>query len=154
MTKMKTAMKPQSEVWQQLRSVFESVENKVAKSLQREHGLGLTEYRALYLLSTAPESELRMQELASQLGLNQSSVTRLVARLERNGYTIRDVCPNDKRGVYTVITNRGRQVQEEASKDYEDFLTVALNEVSCQSDYQPIVESLRKVIVQQGLSAN
>lgn len=151
---MKTAMKSQSEVWQQLRGVFESVENKVAKSLQSEHGLGLTEYRALVLLSTAPESELRMQELASQLGLNQSSVTRLVARLERNGYTIRDVCPNDKRGVYTVITNRGRHVQEEASKDYEDFLTVALNEVSCQNDYQPIVDSLRKVIAQHGLSVN
>ena len=88
-------MTPLSVVWQQMRNVFESVESQVAKDLQREHGLALTEYRALQLLTTAPDSELRMQDLANKLGLNQSSVTRLVERMERNGYTIRDVCPND-----------------------------------------------------------
>jgi len=139
-------MTPQSVVWQQVRNVFESVESQVAKALQREHGLGLTEYRALQLLSTAPDSELRMQELANQLGLNQSSVTRLVERMERNGYTIRDVCPNDKRGVYTVITKRGRQVQAEAGKDYDNFLSAALDEVASQQENTDIVSCLRQII--------
>lgn len=138
-------MIPQSVVWQQLRNVFESVENQVAKAMQREHGLGLTEYRALKLLSIAPDAELRMQELALKLGLNQSSVTRLVERMERNGYTFRDVCPNDKRGVYTVLTKRGRQVQAEAGKDYDNFLESALDEVSGQQEYTHIVNYLRQL---------
>lgn len=138
-------MIPQSVVWQQLRNVFESVENQVAKEMQREHGLGLTEYRALKLLSIAPDAELRMQELALKLGLNQSSVTRLVERMERNGYTFRDVCPNDKRGVYTVLTKRGRQVQAEAGKDYDNFLESALNEVSGQQENTHIVNCLRQL---------
>ncbi|GHB13570.1 MarR family winged helix-turn-helix transcriptional regulator [Modicisalibacter luteus] len=139
-------MTPKSVMWQQVRNVFEAVESQVAKALQREHGLGLTEYRALYLLSTAPDSELRMQVLASQLGLNQSSVTRLVERMERNNYTIRDVCPNDKRGVYTVITGRGKQIQEEAGKDYEGFLDVALDEAARQPENRNIVDCLRQMI--------
>lgn len=49
-----------------------------------------------------------MQELASQLGLNQSSVSRMVERLERGELTMRDLCPDDKRGVYTVLTAKGR----------------------------------------------
>ncbi|OAZ99587.1 MarR family winged helix-turn-helix transcriptional regulator [Halomonas sp. G11] len=138
-------MIPQSVVWQQLRNVFESVENQVAKAMQREHGLGLTEYRALKLLSIAPDAELRMQELALKLGLNQSSVTRLVERMERNGYTFRDVCPNDKRGVYTVLTKRGRQVQAEAGKDYDNFLESALDEVSGQQENTHIVNYLRQL---------
>ncbi|MCI0509238.1 MarR family transcriptional regulator [Chromohalobacter marismortui] len=139
-------MPPKSVVWQQVRNVFESVENQVAKALQREHGLGLTEYRALHLLSTAPDSELRMQELANRLGLNQSSVTRLVERMERNQYTIRDMCPDDKRGVYTVITSRGRQIQEEAGKNYDAFLEAALDEVGSQTANSDIVACLRKMI--------
>ena len=139
-------MTPQSVVWQQVRNVFESVESQVAKELQREHGLGLTEYRALQLLATATDSELRMQELANQLGLNQSSVTRLVERMERNGYTIRDVCPNDKRGVYTVITKRGKQVQSEAGKDYDNFLNAALDEAYRQQENSDIVSCLRQVL--------
>lgn len=139
-------MTPQSVLWQQVRNVFESVESQVAKDLQREHGLALTEYRALQLLATAPDSELRMQELANKLGLNQSSVTRLVERMERNGYTIRDVCPNDKRGVYTVITKRGRQIQSEAGKDYDNYLNSALDEAYNQQENAEIVTCLRQVL--------
>ncbi|MHB0776997.1 MarR family winged helix-turn-helix transcriptional regulator [Halomonas sp. WWR20] len=147
-------MTSQTIVWQQVRNIFESVESQVAKALQHEHGLGLTEYRALQLLSTAPDSELRMQELANRLGLNQSSVTRLVERMERNGYTIRDVCPNDKRGVYTVITKRGRQIQAQAGNDYENFLNAALDEASSQQENKAIINCLRQITARQNASTN
>lgn len=143
-------MSPQAVVWQQLRSIFETVEHQVAKNLQREHGLGLTEYRALQLLSTAPDSELRMQELANQLGLNQSSVSRLVERMERSDYTTRDVCPDDKRGVYTVLTKRGLQIHAEAYNDYDAFLESALDELSCQKEHQHLVKCLRRIILECG----
>lgn len=134
-------------VWHQMKNIFESVERRVAKDLQRRYGIGLSEYRALQLLIDAPNSELRMQELANQLGLNQSSVTRLVERMERNDYMIRDTCPNDKRGVYTVITKRGRQIQAEASKNYDNFLNSALDEVSRQRDNQSIANCLRQIVL-------
>ena len=70
------------------------------------------------MLARSSDSELRMQELASQLGLNQSSVSRMVERLERGELTMRDLCPDDKRGVYTVLTAKGRARLEEAQPDY------------------------------------
>ncbi|NRB57586.1 MAG: MarR family transcriptional regulator [Salinicola sp.] len=139
-----------SVMWQSLKGVFESVEHQVAKSLQRQHGLGLTEYRALHLLAAEPDAELRMQELAKRLGLNQSSVTRLVERMERNGHTIRDVCPDDKRGVYTVITKRGRQIHAEASQDYDSFLEAALDEASQTKTSSEIVSCLRQILACHG----
>lgn len=138
-------MLPQT-MWLQMRNIFESVESHVSKVLHRKHGVGLTEYRALCLLSEAPNSELRMQELANQLNLNQSSVTRLVERMERNDYTVRDVCPNDKRGVYAVLTNHGRQIQSEVSKEYESYLKSALDEVSLHQGNQPIANRLRQIV--------
>lgn len=106
------------------------VETRLATALQRRHGLGLSEYRALVFLDDAPDNELRMQELAAKLGLNQSSVTRLVARLNSADLTYRDLCPEDKRGAYTVLTDTGRTRYRQARPTYDETLTAALAEAA------------------------
>ncbi|GAA0221458.1 MarR family transcriptional regulator [Castellaniella daejeonensis] len=115
-----------SEAWLGLIGIVARVEADLGRMLQARHGLGLTEYRALEILSRAPDSELRMQDLAAHLGLNQSSVSRMVERLERAGLAIRDLCPDDKRGVYAVLTEAGRACLEAARPDYEQALGSAL----------------------------
>ncbi|MEV1004593.1 MarR family transcriptional regulator [Nonomuraea sp. NPDC050202] len=114
--------------WQRILLLTARVENKLAAVLQRRHGIGLSEYRALGHLVASPTSELRMQELADKVGLNQSSVTRLVARLNAADFAYRDLCADDKRGVYAVITDTGRAKYAEASRTYEETLSDALKE--------------------------
>lgn len=121
-----------SDSWLHLVQVIAHVEAGLGKVLQEKHGLGLSEYRALEILMRSPDSELRMQELASHLGLNQSSVSRMVERLERGGYTVRDLCPDDKRGVYTVLTDKGRAHLESARRDYEKALDAGLQAQGCE----------------------
>ncbi|MDR0216961.1 MAG: MarR family transcriptional regulator [Comamonas sp.] len=121
-------MPKKSDAWLKLIQVVASVEADLGKVLQAQHGLGLSEYRALEVLARSQDSELRMQELASHLLLNQSSVSRLVERLERSGFTVRDLCPDDKRGVYTVLTAKGRACLEEALPAYEKALEAAIKE--------------------------
>ncbi len=101
-------MSKQSLSWLKLTQTIAAVEAKLSKVLQAQHGLGLSEYRALEILARSPNAEMRMQELAAYLGLNQSSISRLVERLERDNSTVRDLCPDDKRGIYTVLTDTGR----------------------------------------------
>ncbi|HYG43610.1 MAG TPA: MarR family transcriptional regulator [Bordetella sp.] len=121
-------MSKRSEAWLNLIQVVANVESDLGKVLQARHGLGLSEYRALEILAQSPDSELRMQELATHLRLNQSSVSRMVERLERSGLTVRDLCPDDKRGVYTVLTEQGRARLESAQPDYQQALDAALKE--------------------------
>ncbi|ACZ90811.1 MarR family winged helix-turn-helix transcriptional regulator [Streptosporangium roseum] len=121
--------------WQHILLLHARVENRLAAALQRRHGIGLSEFRALGHLVASPTSELRMQELADKVGLNQSSVTRLVARLSTADFAVRDLCPDDKRGVYTVITETGRTRYAEASRTYEETLNAALEEAR-QADPQ------------------
>jgi DNA-binding MarR family transcriptional regulator len=114
--------------WNHLSLLHARVESSLGTALQRRHGIGLSEYRALGHLVASPTGELRMQELAYKIGLNQSSVTRLVARLNAAEFTYRDLCPDDRRGVYTVITDGGRARYAEASGTYEATLSDALEE--------------------------
>jgi DNA-binding MarR family transcriptional regulator len=121
-------MPKKSDAWLKLIQVVANVEADLGKVLQAQHGMGLSEYRALEILSRSQNFELRMQELASHLLLNQSSVSRMVERLERSGLTVRDLCPDDKRGVYTVLTAKGRMRLEQAQPAYETALEVGLKE--------------------------
>ncbi|MGV4793593.1 MarR family transcriptional regulator [Rhizobium sp. F40D2] len=127
-----SVMSKRSDSWLKLIHVVANIEADLGKVLQERHGLGLSDYRALEVLSRSPDSELRMQELALHLQLNQSSISRMVERLERGGLTVRDLCPDDKRGVYTVLTDKGRLRLESAQPDYEAALTVALKEHGCE----------------------
>ncbi|MFC4910829.1 MarR family winged helix-turn-helix transcriptional regulator [Actinomadura gamaensis] len=121
-------------LWNRVLALHARVEHRLGTVLQRQHGLGLSEYRALALLAEAPDGELRMQDLASGLGLNQSSVTRLVGRLNEAGFSYRDLCPDDKRGVYTVITDAGRERYRRARPSYEEALTTTLDEAEEASE--------------------
>ncbi|CAB3647981.1 MAG: MarR family winged helix-turn-helix transcriptional regulator [Achromobacter pulmonis] len=121
-------MSRKSDAWLKLIQVVANVESDVGGVLQARHRLGLSEYRALEVLARSPDTELRMQELASHLGLHQSSVARMVERLERAGLTIRDLCPDDKRGVYTVLTQDGLARLESAQPDYQKALDAALKQ--------------------------
>lgn len=126
-------MAKRSDLWLVFIQVMNAIEAALGKILQERHGLGLSDYRALHVLSRSPNFELRMQDLAAHLCLNQSSVSRMVERLERSGLTVRDLCPDDKRGVYTILTDKGRSRLESAQPDYEATLDVALRAHGCEN---------------------
>ena len=108
--------------WATVVATVSRIETSLNLWLSQSHGLGLTDYRALALLSEAPDRELRISELAIRIGLNQSSTTRLVGRLELKGLVTRDTCPEDGRGVYAVITEAGLDLAHELATPYSEKL--------------------------------
>lgn len=129
--------------WGLALTLFGRVERELAAGLQRHHGLGLSDYRALGQLASAADGELRMQELAEALGLNQSSVSRLVGRLDAAGLTRREMCPNDRRGVYTAITEQGRERWSTAQPTYAETLSRALDRRAEDPDLGAVIKVLR-----------
>ncbi|QAY63435.1 MarR family transcriptional regulator [Xylanimonas allomyrinae] len=74
--------------------------------------VSLREYDVLFVL-TAAGGGLRLRELTGQLYLVQSSVSRLVERMEARGLVARSVPPDDARGTLVTITDAGRAVQRD-----------------------------------------
>ncbi len=130
-------------MWSRTLILHARVEGELARALQRGHGVGLSEYRALEALAGADDSELRMQELADRIALGQSSVTRLVGRLETAGFAYKDLCPSDKRGVYAVITDEGRSRYQAARATYGEALSSALDSLADDPAFAPAVQALR-----------
>ena len=72
-----------------------------------EHGLTLSDFEVLYRLSRAPGGRMRRVDLADQVLLSASGVTRLLDGLERQGFVERASCDSDRRVVYAVLTDVG-----------------------------------------------
>ncbi|WP_220446722.1 MarR family winged helix-turn-helix transcriptional regulator [Nonomuraea deserti] len=108
-----------SVAWSQVAVFASAVDASLDKWLADTYRLGLTEFRALTFLSQASDKELRVNDLAQRVGLNPSSTTRLVSRLEAKGLARRDVCPDDGRGVYAVIDECAETLLAEVRDSYE-----------------------------------
>jgi DNA-binding MarR family transcriptional regulator len=78
--------------------------------LERATGLGLSSYEVLLRLARTDGGRLRLSELANQVALSSSGLTRLVDRLERDGLLRRERCPDDARGYFAAITDEGREL--------------------------------------------
>ena len=100
--------------WSELESEHARVREALEHALQREHRLSLSEYEVLRRLAEAPEGHRRIQELAEEIHLSQSALSRLVQRLEDDGYVTRAVCDHDRRGVFACVTEAGRKAHSEA----------------------------------------
>jgi DNA-binding MarR family transcriptional regulator len=81
--------------------------------LARRHGLAISEFDVLITLANAPGGELRMTELANAVMLSPSGLTRLVARLERDGLVRRRPADDDGRSYLTSVTEQGRAKLDE-----------------------------------------
>ena len=100
--------------WRELLDRHAAVSCALEKSLQDEHGIGLSEFETLDRLVDANCGKYRMADLAQDIYLSQSALSRAVARLEKDGLVHRAVCEDDRRGVFVCLTDKGHKVYDEA----------------------------------------
>ena len=72
------------------------------------HGLQLSEYEIISVLSDAPGLRLRMSEIAEAVVQSRSRLTHTAGRLETRGWVRREACAGDRRGVELVLTETGQ----------------------------------------------
>jgi DNA-binding MarR family transcriptional regulator len=80
--------------------------------------VALNEYDVLFTLSRCPSGWLRLNELNDNVLLSQSSLSRLVERLEKRGLVVRMAAPNDGRGVLLKLTDEGAALQKEIGREH------------------------------------
>jgi DNA-binding MarR family transcriptional regulator len=78
------------------------------------HGLSFGDFVILLHLKRAPEGKLRRVDLAGQMGLTASAVTRSLIPLERIGLVTRQPDARDARVGYATLTKAGGRLLEEA----------------------------------------
>jgi MarR family 2-MHQ and catechol resistance regulon transcriptional repressor len=88
----------------------------------------VVEYETLLLLSRAEEQAMRRVDLAHELGLTPSGVTRLLDRLEHEGLVGKRTCASDARVTYAVLTDAGAARLESSSCSHEGSVRALFEE--------------------------
>ena len=73
-------------------------------------------YSQVLAIIIIPDDGFEMYELARALGLENSTVTRLIARLERNNYVTRKKSEEDKRSINVFLDQKGVMLQTDIEK--------------------------------------
>jgi DNA-binding MarR family transcriptional regulator len=115
--------------WRAFLLAHARVVRRLDEELRAEHDLTIGEYDALLTIAQAPDKRIRMRQLADQVILSKSGVTRLIDRLVDDGLVERCACLNDARGAEAVLTERGLARLRAASRTHlrgidEHFLDV------------------------------
>lgn len=84
--------------------------------LVTDHGLTLSDYEVLLRLSRAPERKMRRVDLAEQVLLTASGITRLLDGLQASGYVDKAACSSDARVTYAVLTDAGHEKLRSAAE--------------------------------------
>ncbi len=83
------------------------------------HGLSFGDFIVLLHISRAEDGRLRRVDLARELGLTASAVTRILIPLEKIGLVSRQTDANDGRVGYAVLTKAGREILRDALESAE-----------------------------------
>lgn len=96
----------------------------------KPYELTFARYEALVLLTFSSTGALPLGKIGERLMVHPTSVTNTIDRLERQGFVRRKPNPSDGRGTLAEITDSGRQVVEDATRD----LTAMDFGLDCYSD--------------------
>jgi DNA-binding MarR family transcriptional regulator len=100
--------------WRELLARKHRVAEALERDLQRKHRLSVMEFEVLQRLSEHDDDGCRLQSLLDDIHMSQSALSRLIGRLADEGLVERRSCSDDRRGIYAMLTDEGRQRLAEA----------------------------------------
>jgi len=130
-------------------SAYSALTRELSASLSTSHGLTINDYGCLLLLSRSGEEGMRRIDLANELQLSPSGITRLLDRLEDQDLVAKGECKSDARVSYAVLTDAGLTKLREAAPGHVDDIERRLSAVLSEEETQTLSELLAR-LHQQG----
>jgi DNA-binding MarR family transcriptional regulator len=118
---------------------------RIERDLAADGHISLTWYDVLAALSDAPDHRLRLHELAQEVVLSRSGLTRLLDRMETAGLIRREPAPGDRRGAFAVMTEAGEAALLRAWPSYARGIARYFSEHLSDEEKQTIAQALRHV---------
>ncbi|MGW0190018.1 MarR family winged helix-turn-helix transcriptional regulator [Streptomyces sp. NPDC003362] len=119
------------EQWRDLLSLHARTHWELDRALHG-HGLCASDFEVLDVLAEAEAPKghcsYRVQEISERVHLSQSALSRLIARLEKDGLVSRGMCAEDRRGVRVALTEKGRALHGEVLPVQRAVLTRMLGQ--------------------------
>lgn len=102
-------------VWRSWLQATSQLEAHLARRMQGDGEISMSDFAVLVPLSEAPDQRLRAFALGRALQWEKSRLSHHLTRMERRGLVTREDCGTDRRGAFVVLTDEGRTALETAA---------------------------------------
>ena len=113
---------PLVEAFGMLLEAHNELNTAVTNGLRDSVDLPLPWVAVLLRLARSPDRRMRMSELARDMTMSNSGLTRLVDRIEATGHVSREACADDRRGMNAVLTRSGVEMVAAAAPSHLEDL--------------------------------
>jgi DNA-binding MarR family transcriptional regulator len=115
------------------------------RRLAEDCGLSVQWFEVLLRLARSPGHRLRMCDLAAQVAMSPSGLTRAIDRLEEAGFVTREHCSEDRRVSYASLTPAGLARIETAVPVHLQHLDEYFAGVLTADELDQLAATMRKV---------
>jgi DNA-binding MarR family transcriptional regulator len=136
---------PSTDLFANLSAAYSTLTRDLSATLVEKHGLTINDYACLLLLSRADESGMRRIDLANELRLSPSGITRLLDRLEDQGLVGKGECKEDARVSYAILTDAGLSKLKEAAPGHIEDIERQLADVLNEDDMRTLTDLLGRI---------
>jgi DNA-binding MarR family transcriptional regulator len=136
---------PSTDAFASLSAAYAALTRELSASLVEQHGLTINDYGCLLLLSRAGEEGMRRIDLANELRLSPSGITRLLDRLEDQGLVGKGACKEDARVSYAILTEDGLTKLKKAAPGHVDDIDRRIGEVLDEEEMRTLTELLGRI---------
>jgi DNA-binding MarR family transcriptional regulator len=133
------------DAWARLLRGHAAARRSLSAQLLSEHGLSINDYETLLLLARAEGNLMRRVDLARELQLTPSGVTRMLDGLEDCGLVEKATCKSDARVNYAVLTGAGRERLEQAASSHVTAIGVLFEERFSEDELATLAELLGRL---------
>jgi DNA-binding MarR family transcriptional regulator len=133
------------EAWRAVLNAHARLTARVETALAEAGLPQLAWYDVLWALHRAPGKALRMGELAEQVTISRSGLTRLVDRIEAEGLLARRPSERDRRAIDVVITPVGSALLRRMWPIYEKVLRADFESKLTAAEARTMSRALAKI---------
>jgi DNA-binding MarR family transcriptional regulator len=142
---LKTQALPSTDAFSSLMGAHGALIRELSAALVARHGLTINDYGTLLLLSRAGEEGMRRIDLANELQLSPSGITRLLDRLEDQDLVGKGECKSDARVSYAILTDAGLAKLREAAPGHIEDIERRLSAVLSEDEMKMLSELLGRL---------
>jgi DNA-binding MarR family transcriptional regulator len=142
---LKAQTSPATDAFSGLLEAHATLTRELSAALVAMHGLTLNDYGCLLLLSRSGDEGMRRIDLANELQLSPSGITRLLDRLEDQGLVGKGACKEDARVSYAILTDAGLDKLKQAAPGHIADIDRRLSDVLDEDEMKTLSELLGRL---------
>jgi len=135
----------QQRIWRDWLTASQLLEDELNRELQESFGISGCDYEILARLSDSPLRRIRMSELAKQVLISRSRLSHQIDRMEASGLVTRQVCEDDKRGQFVVMTDQGWKLIVAAAHVHVTGVRKHFVDQLSDAEYEALGKAVKKI---------